>query len=79
MQFPNHNPIPARRPCRHASRAGRRAFRPRRDSIALICVDTAAALMAVVYTSYESGGLAISTSAWHSGVSCAPRGRVGVG
>ena len=39
----------------------------------LIWVEIAAALMAVVYTSYESGGLAISTSALHSGDSCAAR------
>ena len=49
----------------------RRACRPSLDSMVLIWVEMAAALMAVVYTSYESGGLAISTSSLHSGDSCA--------
>lgn len=48
-----------------------RTLSPSLDSMPLICVVMAAALMAVLYTSNESGGLDITTSAWHSPDSCA--------
>ena len=55
-----------------------RTLSPSLDSMPLIWVVMAAALMAVLYTSNESGGLDITTSAWHSPDSCAAQLTIGM-